>query len=238
MDTRVADSDPRGDDMPPLPKPGPDKFRDLRGLERRKWEVEYCRSFIDHQCIYRSPSGTHSLIHGSGSVNCWQFYMPVALLNQDFMDTLCMLFWDAYEPQYKEREFQLCGVESGGSLLVSLLQGAALRRGLTVSACMIKKAPKMYGLKNWFEGIIHESLPLVLVDDVVASGLTLRKARDRCKAEGLMVDDMFTICSSKTSYQQWIPETNVLLPVDLFHRTFDEYVLRYGHEPRFHGSLI
>ena len=206
--------------------------------KRRSWELEFCRGFLEHHCIYRSPPGGPSLVHRSGAVNEWQFFMPVALLDQEFVTAFGTLFWDVYGPKFDKQEFQLCGVESGGSLLVSQLQGAGRRRGHMASACMIKKRPKTYGLQNLFEGIIHESLPLVLVDDVVASGGTLETAKMHCTNAGLVVGEMVALCASKDLYKSRIPDVKLFYGADQFNRTWAEYHRTYGQEPAFRGSLI
>jgi hypothetical protein len=110
---------------------------------------EWCRAFIDHHCIYRSPPGEYVITSADHGTNAWQFYLPIAVLDNEFAERVSEMFWLRYAPV----DIQLCGCEGGGSLLVSVLQAEAKRRGYHVPAFMIKKAAKSYGLGNWLEGM-------------------------------------------------------------------------------------
>ena len=99
---------------------------------KRAVVLEQCRAFLDHHCMFRSPPGPALLTSLSGGRARWQLYMPVAILDQQFMRAIALLFWDKYLPVFRRRPFQLCGVESGGVPLVCALQAAAYaqwRRG-------------------------------------------------------------------------------------------------------------
>src|SRR5260221_2406501 len=105
---------------------------------------ERVRTFIDDHCIYRSPPGEFIITSANSGVNAWQFYLPIAVLDPQIAPLIANLFWGQYDLGEK---IQLCGCESGGSLLASVLQLHASRPD--IPAFMIKKAAKTYGLKNW-----------------------------------------------------------------------------------------
>src|SRR5262249_24541057 len=115
---------------------------------------EWCRAFLDHHCIFRSPHGNSLLVAPNGGMNSWQFYMQVATLDQEFGYRLGLLFWDQFLASFRERAFQLCGCESGAVPLLCSLQSAAYATGLTVNVFSIKKEAKQYGLHNWLEGVV------------------------------------------------------------------------------------
>jgi hypothetical protein len=48
-------------------------------------DLDWCRAFIDHNCIFRSPPGKMLLTRKAGGLNSWQFYLPIATLNPEFM---------------------------------------------------------------------------------------------------------------------------------------------------------
>ena len=199
---------------------------------------EWCRAYIDHHCIYRSPPGELAITAQDGGVAAWQFYLPIAILNQEFACRIARLFWIADEPQWyglDEMPFQLCGCESGGSLLVSVLQATAPK---PVNAFMIKKAAKTYGLKNWLEGVVLPDVPVLLVDDVFGSGKTMGRQRERLIEFGLDVVGCFAIAECKP-HPKLVEDVNFvsLYKPNDFARLHEEYVREYGKQPEFHGTV-
>jgi orotate phosphoribosyltransferase len=200
---------------------------------------EWCRVFIDHYCIFRSPPNEFVLSGAEGNVQAWQFYLPIAVLNPEFAQRVSRLFWEWYEPQWYGLDgppFQLCGCESGGSLLVSVLQAYA---PLAVSAFMIKKAAKSYGLGNRLEGIVDPELPVLLVDDVIGSGKTMRAQWHRLEEFGLKPMGCFAVAACKDAAhlgQKHNPHT-LYKPSD-FARLHTEYMRKYAREPQFMGTVI
>ncbi len=192
---------------------------------------EWCRAFLDHNCIYRSPPGETIITSQDGGIAAWQFYLPIAILNQEFARRIARLFWARYDAPFQRQIFQLCGCESGGSLLVSALQAYAPE---PTNAFMIKKAAKTYGLKNWLEGVVLPDVPVLLVDDVVGSGKTLVAQRDRLIEFGLKVCGMWCIAEVKSN--TLVPDT-LYKPRD-FARLHEEYVRKYGKQPEFHGTIV
>ena len=211
-------------------------------LSERKEELEWCRAFIDHNCIFRAAmSATPQLIADEGRANTWQFYMQVATLNQGFCQRIGALFWD----RFNDSVFQLCGCETGGVPLVCALQASAYAAGHRVNVFSIKKTPKKYGLKNWLEGCAYEELPVMLVDDVIGRGDTLVYQAKRLSDFGFtLYPQAFAIVSCKFSKLAPLRIGNqVVDPVflygpDDFARTEGKYVARYGRPPRFGGTIV
>ena len=196
-------------------------------------DLEWCRAFIDHNCIYRSPPGELIITSPDYSTNAWQFYMPIAVLDQEFAERVANLFWDRYRTVWLDTHFQLCGCESGGSLLVSALQDAH------VNAFMIKKAAKSYGLQNWLEGVVDPDLPVLLVDDVVGSGKTMRAQYHRLESFGLKVMGCWAIASCKGApILGGKHNFEALFKPSDFARLHPEYTRKYGKEPQFLGTVI
>lgn len=201
---------------------------------------EWCRAFIDHHCIFRSPPGQRLLISRSGGLSVWQFYLPVALLEVEFARRVGLLFWDRFYTEFKRRPFQLCGCESGGVLLMCALQAAAYEQGMAVNAFAVKKAAKSYGIGNWLEGIVHEAMPVILVDDVIGQGKTIVAQSERLRSFGLDVVGVFAIASC----MQEVPfklgeggiEATALFGPGAFTLKHEAYVRKYGRPPRFQGS--
>lgn len=206
--------------------------------------LEWCRAYLDHRCLLRSPPGPALFTAYAGGRSRWQLYMPVATLDQEFMQRVALLFWDKYLPLYRRRAFQLCGVESGGVPLVCTLQAAAYTSGLTVDAFEIKKAQKTYGLKNWLEGVVHKDMPVLLIDDVTGAGLTLRTHAVRLRSFGLEVQGAWAVIAGNPAFPpprkikigetQTADVDTLLGPYDLAW-SHEAYVQKYGKQPQFSG---
>jgi hypothetical protein len=213
-------------------------------LKNRAATLEWCRGYLDHCCMFRSPPGPALLTSYAGSKARWQLYMPVATLDQEFMRRVCLLFWDKYLPLYRKRQFQLCAIESGGVPIVCMLQAAAFVSSVTVNAFEVKKAQKTYGLKNWLEGVVLPDRPVILIDDVVGAGLTIRTHATRLRSFGLELQGAWAIIAGnpafppprkfKTSDTTHGVVDTLLNPGDLAW-SHEEYVAKYGRQPQFIG---
>ncbi len=213
--------------------------------EDRSEHLEWCRAFLEHHCIFRSPPGSGGLlISGNGVLNTWQFYVQVATLNQEFAHRIGLLFWDLFGEKFKCEPFQICGCESGGVPLITALQYGARELGEEVNVFAVKKEQKEYGLKNWCEGIILENVPVMLVDDVVGQAGTLTTQANRLSQFGLtLCPEVFAIASCKAKRPIIIKvddrtfEVTVLLCPDDFVMNLPAYVSKYGSQPAFYGMM-
>lgn len=200
--------------------------------------LEWCRAFIDHHCVFRSPDSP-LLVSANGGVNAYQFYFPIATLDQEFAHRIALLFWQ----RYAGREFQMCACESGGVPLASALQAAAYARGRAVNLFVAKKEQKIYGIKNWLEGIAVERVPVLLIDDVVGAKKTLTTQARRLREFGLDVCEAFAIASCKLAPPLSV-EIDPAIPVSVFFgpgdftRSHAAYVAKYGKSPKFYGTMV
>lgn len=206
--------------------------------------IEWCRSFIDHHCVFRSPPGRALLTNRDGRREIWQFYFPIAIYDQTFAQIVGALFWQRYAKQFAERPFQLCGCESGGVPVVCAIQAAALAQGIALNVFEAKKAAKEYGLRNWLEGVVVEDMPVLLVDDVIGGGRTLASNAKRLAEFGLELAGAFAIASCKRTAPLEIEfgdhklTAQALLGPDDFARTHEKYVARYKRQPQFQGTVV
>jgi orotate phosphoribosyltransferase len=167
------------------------------------------------------------------NVNNWQFYLPIALLDGAFSEKVGALFWERFATDVA---FQVAGCESAGVLLALSLQQHA---PTPTSVIEVKKKPKSYGLGNILEGIVDSTLDVVLVDDLIGKGTTLRRAIKVLRDAGLKVRFAFAVAA----VQNWSPDTIDGIPCHTlyrardFARTWGAYVAKYGRRPQFAGSL-
>lgn len=203
----------------------------------RHWE--WCRAFIEEHCILRSPPGTTLLTsRGKGGVpSSWQFYMPVAVLDQQFAYRIATMFWEYFGPKMP---FQICACESGGVPLLSAVQAQR-----PVNGFVIKKKAKAYGLMNWLEGIVDPDVPVLLLDDLTGSGRTLSAQATRLTEMGLtLCPEVFCIaaCQSKGARTIKVGEQELSIksfyaPTD-FVTSYGGYVAKYGTNPQFLGTIV
>ena len=211
------------------------------GVKQLAIDREWCRAFIEHRCIFRSPPDQPLLTNKATGQAVWQFYMPVATLDPDFGRRVGVMFWDRFYTEFKQRPFQLAACESGGIPLACALQAAAYRRGILCPVFAVKKKAKTYGLLNWLEGVVDPDRPVIVVDDVIGEGKTIARQSERLRSFGLKVIGVFAIASCKREVpfnfklgECDIPATALFGP-DAFTRTHALYVQKYGRSPQFDG---
>lgn len=206
-------------------------------------DLEWCRDFIDHHCIFRSPPDQPLLTNKATGQANWQFYLPVATLDPQFMRRIGVLFWARFYTEFKRAPFQLAGCESGGITLACGLQATAYRQGMSCPVFAVKKKQKTYGIKNWLEGIIDPAQPVIVIDDVIGEGNTIARQSERLRSFGLKVIGVFAIASCKRAVpfafklgDRDVPATALFGP-DAFARTHQSYLAKYGKLPQFQGLL-
>jgi hypothetical protein len=215
----------------------PDERAKVDDRARQLINLEWCRAFIDHHCMFRSPSGNALLTAKGGGLNSWQFYMPIAALDQHFAHRIAQMFWDYFGDKVP---FQICACESGGVPLLSALQAAK-----PINGFVIKKQAKTYGLKNWLEGVVAPDIPILLVDDIIGGGETLTTQATKLVELGLtLYPEAFCIAAVKKKGPIMIKVGEQEIAVKTFYgpddfaRTYGGYVAKYGKEPQFQGTIV
>lgn len=135
-------------------------------------EFKFARNYINDNCIARVEPGSKALPsylnQGSGYYT-WQFYLREALFNPLILDIIVRDFLDKFEPMLKTGDFQICGVESASTPIMTGILIATRNRGYGVNAFSIRKEQKPYGKKNWLEGKVLENKFTIMVDDLTSS---------------------------------------------------------------------
>lgn len=178
---------------------------------------EWLRVFIEDNCIYRVPPNEPNLPTREGELKyAWQFYLRRGLFNARFLNAVGILFWEKFAPLYAKRPFQIAGLETGSTPLLTAIALTSHLYGIEVNALSIRAERKKYGLKNRFEGIIDYTLPVVLIDDLCNSKETLAWAKYYCEIEGLKIyNKAFVLVNKNTEgasadYDKYIgPEIKV-----------------------------
>lgn len=206
-------------------------------------DLQWLADYIEHKAVLRCPPGELLLTSANGGNCAWQFYFPVATLDPEFQRRMAHLFWMGFAEPYKAHPFQICACETGGVPVACALQAAAYAARQAVPVFALKKQPKDYGLKNWIEGMVDPRRPVLLIDDVVGHGRTLRQAAERLRSFELEVMGTFAIAAVKevlpASFklaEREVPITTLLGP-EVFAKSHEQYVAKYGRTPQFDGVL-
>lgn len=77
------------------------------------------------------------------------------------------------------------GLTSGADPIASAIAYCSLADGPAIDAFSVRRDRKQHGTRKWVEGCVES--PIAVVDDVVTSGGSVRKAIERCREEGLEI---------------------------------------------------
>ena len=155
---------------------------------------EYCKEFIDRLCIWRSKDGETIPGKSEGHRYSSMFYLRRGLFHKDFMECVADMFVYKIEREIGHFDFQIAGLETASTPIVSAIPLLIRKYGIEIDSFSIRKNRKEYGLRNWFEGIPDPEKPVLLVDDLHNSAISLLKARGICYAHRLpLLDYSFTV---------------------------------------------
>ena len=187
----------------------------------KKYMKEWLYEYINHNCIYRVGPNEDPLppLHPSHAPDgyTWLILSRKGLLNGKFLNFLGLLFWDHFADKYKEKPFQIAGLETACIPMISSIAMTAPSFGIEDLNCFyVRKNEKEYGLKQRFEGFIEYDKPVLVVDDFYNSRSTFLVVKHFIEKEGLELhENAFAIIN-----KQW----------ELYDNKADEYRLKYKAE--------
>jgi len=79
------------------------------------------------------------------------------------------------------------GLTIGADPIVAAVACLSYERGEPIPAFIVRKQPKRHGKQKWIEGPLGKASDVVIVDDVVTTGTSIREAIDRVEAHGCTV---------------------------------------------------
>jgi adenine/guanine phosphoribosyltransferase-like PRPP-binding protein len=188
---------------------------------------EYLRNEIEHKAIYRCKPGETIPGKIANTKYIWQFYLRRCMYDPKFIMTAAELLVEQLPSTY----VQIGACEDAG---VSL--GMAMSLVLGKPMLSIKKERKVYGLYNFSEGPVL-GLPILLVDDLAGSQTTLRNSRRVLEAFEIPVAKQYATLINKTqgTHDAYLKDKDLisLFTCDDFAMTWQQYVDKYGYEPKF-----
>ncbi len=121
----------------------------------------------------------------------WIFDFRAIMLEAKWLDTYAELFWGRFAHKYP---FQVGGLETAAIALVAAVVMKGNERGTPVNGFFIRKSRKREGLMKQIEGTLTED-PIILVDDLINTGSSLRRLLLVHESLEKHVSDMFVILS-------------------------------------------
>jgi outer membrane protein assembly factor BamB/orotate phosphoribosyltransferase len=121
----------------------------------------------------------------------WIFDFKAEALTKVFLEEYSRCFWKFFEDTFIDKIIQIGGMESGA---VSLVTGVTLfaPKDISVQSFYIRKSRKKSDLAQRVEGVLDKRLPVILVDDILNSGDSIRKQVAILEEEGCHVVGVFT----------------------------------------------
>lgn|SRR5690554_6730 len=79
------------------------------------------------------------------------------------------------------------GLTMGADAIIASTVFAAGAAGYDMTGFVVRKEAKQHGLAKWIEGVLPADQDVVLVDDVITSGMSVLKAADKAAEAGARV---------------------------------------------------
>jgi len=120
----------------------------------------------------------------------WLLDIRAIALSPAVLDDITRIFWDTYRTQ---AAVQIGGMETAAIPLITAVVINGARDGRDVSGFYLRKSRKKQGLMHMIEGEVRPGKPVILIDDLVNAGSSLRKQVDVLEELGEKVTDIWTL---------------------------------------------
>jgi orotate phosphoribosyltransferase len=152
--------------------------------------IEELRAAIERYALVREGNGVRMVANEkSGARAAWLFDFRSLMLQPEWLDRLAEVFWERFASKLP---FQVGGIETAGIPLVAAIIMKSVQRKTPVNGFYVRKSRKRYGLMKYIEGTLGDD-PIILVDDLIHSGESIRKQLDIIEQAGKKVSDVFVL---------------------------------------------
>ena len=155
---------------------------------------ELLRCAITERAILRAEN--QRLIGPKGNNNSWLIDMRRLFMESTLLDALSDLFWELFADKLP---FQVGCMEVAAIPLISAILVKSANRGTPINGFVVRKERKTYGTGGLVEGTVSDD-PIVVVDDILNSGMSLEKVRVVLERENKRIALVFVVidyCSAK-----------------------------------------
>ena len=151
------------------------------------------RTIIADNAIIRNKG-----IGKSGRKSKWIFDLRIILLSSEGLRLATNILGEEIKRKIKRKKYCLgCLTVAGDPLVGSLVYSLGNAQQKKVNGFIIRKQKKTYGLQKIIEGNLNPKDRVVLVDDLINSGGSLKKATEIIEREGGLVSDIFVLVDFK-----------------------------------------
>lgn len=193
--------------------------------EARTEKLSLLRTVIAKGAIIRNKG-----IGKSGRKSKWIFDLRLILLGPEGLRLATDVLRDEIERKIKRKNYCLgCLTIAGDPLVGSLVYSMGDSRRKKVNGFIIRKQKKTYGLQKIIEGNLNPKKGVILVDDLINSGSSLKKATEIIEREGGAVSDIFVLVDFKRGLaRKFFQERNIKIHSLFGLDDFDLKLSSYG----------
>ncbi len=150
--------------------------------------LERLRDLVADYAVNRASSGVR--IQGpNGEPNDWLMDLRATFMLPEALDLFAELFWQRYAAK---APLQVAGMEVAAIPLVVAIMLKAKQLGHECNGLMIRKERKTQGLGRQIEGTPNSN-PVIVIDDLANSGISLSKVQAVLWKENLPVHEFFVV---------------------------------------------
>jgi len=149
---------------------------------------------------------------GHGGRQVWLFDLRALMTQSDDLNLLAEVFWDKMEDQWP---FQVGGLEVGAIPLVAAIVMKGREKDLKVNSFVVRKSRKKKGLCKQIEGSLTDD-PIVVVDDLINSGQSMRRVLAAVSEEHKTVHTIFTYLDFENESAKILMEEEQINYVGIF----------------------
>jgi outer membrane protein assembly factor BamB/orotate phosphoribosyltransferase len=139
--------------------------------------------------VYKTEQIREVSYNSTGKTKSWIFDFKSQTLSKVFLEEFARRFWSEFK-NMSDGKIQIAGMETGAiPLLICLTLFASTES--SVQTFYIRKSRKKHDLANVIEGTIDPTVPIILVDDILNSGGTMRKLIATLEERGCKISTVF-----------------------------------------------
>jgi len=123
----------------------------------------------------------------SGTMSNFYFNCKPTTLNSEGMYLTGSLLYDIVKSRKSWKVKGVGGLTLGADPVANAIAYTSYLKGETLEAFVVRKEPKKHGTMLWIEGNVKTDDKVVIVEDVITTGGSTKKAIDRARECGLKV---------------------------------------------------
>lgn len=177
------------------------KFRSPEKMKQRLIELVLERTFkFTDEPTFKLASGTMSNFY----FNC-----KPTTLNSEGMYLTGNLLYDMIKSRKSWKVKGVGGLTLGADPLANAIAYTSYIKGEPLESFVVRKEPKKHGTMLWIEGNVKTGDKVVIVEDVITTGGSSKKAIDRARECGLKVLGVVVLIDRQEGGREVIEELGV-----------------------------